>query len=64
LLELAQSLSAVQLVLHVVALAQMRPPGQGADELGLQAPVPLQVGGGVKVKPEHDAVPHVVLPEG
>jgi hypothetical protein len=60
LLEETQSESAVQLVLHAVALAQISPPGQGPGVPALQVPEPLQVDPGVNVEPEQEAVPHEV----
>jgi hypothetical protein len=60
LLAEAQSASDTQLDLHEVALAQTNPPAQAEEVPGMQEPKPLQVGAGVKVDPEHDAVPHEV----
>jgi hypothetical protein len=47
--------------LHVVALAQMNPPGHGAPVPGVQLPALLHVPPGVSVEPEHDTdAPHEV----
>ena len=59
-LALSQSVSAAQLVLHAVALAQMKPPAQAAVLPPLQVPLPLQVLAAVSSPLLHDGFPHVV----
>lgn len=61
----AQSVSAAQLVLHAVPLAQMRLFGQAPAVPAVQPPAPLQLPAGVSVLPEHEAAdPHEVVLEG
>ena len=60
----AQSLSLPHVVRHDVELAQLKPPGHGPAVPGVQPPEPLHAPAGVKVEPEHDALPHDVEPVG
>src|SRR5581483_4098479 len=60
----AQSLSLAHAVLHVVALAQMKPPAQAPGVPGVQPPALLHAPAGVSVEPEHEALPHEVVPVG
>ena len=60
LLDDAQSVSAPHVVKHAVALAQIKPPGQGCVVPAVQVPVPLHVPSWVRMAPVHVAVPHVV----
>ena len=55
-----QSASAVQVVLHAVALAQVRFAAQPPVVAGLQTPAPSQVCAVVNVEPEQEAGAHCV----
>lgn len=55
-----QSASTVHVVLQVVALPQLRLPGQAPPVTGLQIPVPSQVCAGVSVETLHIAATHCV----
>jgi hypothetical protein len=55
-----QSVSALQAVLHEVALAHAKPPVHGAPVPGVQVPEPLHVLAGVKTPAAHVVPEHVV----
>lgn len=56
-----QSASTVHAVLHAVALAQAKPPAQGAAEPGVQEPVPLHEPAPVRMPAAQAAAPQLVL---
>jgi hypothetical protein len=55
-----QSAFAAQLVLHVVAFAQSKPPPQGWVSTAGQCPAPSQARAGVSIPPLHDSAPQLV----
>jgi hypothetical protein len=56
-----QSVSAVQLVLHVALEPQTKPPGQAEEVGAAQVPVPVQWEMGVNVEPVQEAEPQETL---